>query len=163
MARLHHLWYNRERYTFKDLAAGAGRLLDRKLGRLIGVSTPFTRLARQLAPALRRPPAVSGFTGDNWLAPACTVRLRGRGPARELYLAGVPAADMELEVALGGQRLARAALPAQAPARVCFRLPNGAGGRLTLRFSRHVADGYGRRVSFRVFDTNLFSEKDLAG
>jgi hypothetical protein len=49
------------------------------------------------------------------------------------------------------------------PARVGFRVPEGAGGRLRLTFSRHVVDGDGRRVSFRLEDTNLFAEKDLVG
>jgi hypothetical protein len=77
-----------------------------------------------------------------------------------LYLAGYVPIDLLAEVSLDGRRLRKYSLRAGVFETIDIG-PLDHPGSLTVRFSAHVIDQVGRRVSFLVQDTNLFSEHDL--
>jgi hypothetical protein len=92
---------------------------------------------------------------DRWLGPELEVTHMG-GPVR---LAGVPARDTTLRVFHGAMELTAVPLRADKPAEVCVDAPPGP---LRLSFSEWELLPDGRRVSFKLTGTTLFSERDVA-
>jgi hypothetical protein len=106
----------------------------------------------------RRP--VFGFWADNWLGPTCCVYLKKATIPQEWRLAGMAPMDMTLTLGVEGRALGKYTLRANQYETICFDASPELGRRLTLRFSKHIIDAVRRRLSFRLMDTNLFSEYD---
>lgn len=93
---------------------------------------------------------------DLWLGPELTVAHPG-GPVR---LAGVPVASGVLRVSRGSAEVAVVELHAGEPADVCVEIPGPGPVRLTFSDSELLPDG--RRVSFQLHGTTLFTERAVA-
>lgn len=93
---------------------------------------------------------------DLWLGPELTVPHAG-GTVR---LAGVPTRDGVLRVYRGRDELVAVPLRANEPTDVCIEVPNPGPIRITFSESEQLPDG--RRVSFKLHGTTLFTERDAA-
>jgi glycosyltransferase involved in cell wall biosynthesis len=102
------------------------------------------------------PTARVALEPDLWLGPELTLP-HARGPVR---LAGVPARDSVLRVYRGDDEVAAVELRADEPADVCVELPGEGPVRLSFSESELLPDG--RRVSFKLHGTTLFTERDAA-
>jgi glycosyltransferase involved in cell wall biosynthesis len=171
LSRLHHRWANRATYSNRDFLRDTTKAMRKRFGKrlkpLVTLARPLTRFltpkrAQQLlAPA--RPPAVHGYWGDNWLSETLSVRLKD-GPAGEhVQLAGIATEPMELTVAVKDKTVGVFPLRGGASEEVCFHVEPGDGREVVLKFTKHMVDGAGRKLSFLLQGTNLFSEQDLAG
>ena len=96
------------------------------------------------------------LASDLWLGPELTLAHAG-GPVR---LAGVPSRDSVLRIYRGGAEVAAVQLRADEPADVCVDVPGGGPLRITFSDSELLPDG--RRVSFKLHGTTLFSERAVA-
>ena len=108
-----------------------------------------------------QPRRVTGYWADNWVDPRLDVVL-ARASARSLRLEGVPAADMTVDVAVDDEVVQKVALRGGKRATIECVGPYSGSETLSFVFSESVQDGAGRRVSFRVEATDLFTEEDLA-
>lgn len=104
---------------------------------------------------------VTGYWADNWVDPRLDVML-ARGSAGPLRLEGVPAADMTVDVAVDDEVVQKVALRGGERTTIECAGPYSGSETLSFVFSESVQDGGGRRVSFRVEATDLFTEEDLA-
>lgn len=93
---------------------------------------------------------------DLWLGPELTMPHAG-GIVR---VAGVPICDAVLRVYRGNDELAAMPLQANVPTDVCVEVPTAGVLRITFSESEPLTDG--RRVSFKLYGTTLFSERDAA-
>jgi glycosyltransferase involved in cell wall biosynthesis len=104
---------------------------------------------------------VSGFWPDNWVGERLEVVVERRDSPRRLQLVGRPVSEMTVKVSANGTQLGEYALGDSDFESVDFELPPGPQEVVTFRFSEHAVDANGRRVAFRVRNTNLFREDDL--
>jgi glycosyltransferase involved in cell wall biosynthesis len=121
----------------------------------------FPHLRRQLAGLnprkwFREVPRRVKLEPDLWLGPELTVPHAG-GSVR---LAGVPSCNTVLRVYHGSDELAAVPLQANEPADVYLDVPSAGPLRITFSESEQLPDG--RRVSFKLHGTTLFSERDAA-
>jgi glycosyltransferase involved in cell wall biosynthesis len=93
---------------------------------------------------------------DLWLGPELVLSHAG-GP---VHLAGIPACDSVLRVSRGGAELAVLELRANEPAELCVEVPGPGPLRLAFSAAEPLPDG--RRVSFKLHGTTLFTESDAA-
>ena len=117
--------------------------------------------AADLDPVPQRRRRVTGYWADNWVDPRLEVVL-ARGSARPLRLEGVPATDMTVDVAVDDEVVQTVALRGGKRTTIECGGPYSGSETLSFVFSDSVQDGGGRRVSFRVEATDLFTEEDLA-
>lgn len=161
MACLHHRWWNRHLYTWRDIEnfvrQQAKERCLRSMPLAARVVTGIVRRARRFLAGGPMP----GLLGDNWISPTCVVKLQDRAPNGEMYLAGTPATDMMLTLEVDGKTVQRRQLRANAFEEICFPAPERGSRQLVLRFSNHILDAAGRRLSFHVLGTDMFSEQDL--
>jgi glycosyltransferase involved in cell wall biosynthesis len=170
LGRLHHWWANRATYSsrefFRDSTQAFKKRLVRKLGRLTGVVRPLYHLVRRVPAgqllAGTQPCAVKGFWGDNWMGSTFTVKLKDSPAGEHVELAGIASEPMDLTIAVNDQPIGTYGLQGQKLEEVKFQVPPGASRKVELKFSKHLVDGAGRQLSFRLQGTNLFSEQDLA-
>ena len=104
---------------------------------------------------------ITGYWADNWVDPRLEVVL-ARGSATSFRLTGVPATDMSVDLAVDTEPVE--SIPLRGGKRTTIECVGPYAGSETLSFvfSDAVTDGSGRRVSFRVEATDLFTEEDLA-
>jgi hypothetical protein len=107
-------------------------------------------------PSLRRAPDRVKLTPDLLIGPELSVRHPG-GPAR---ITGIPLRDSVLRVFRGNDELAAVPLRANEVADVCVEIPAAGQVRVTFSESEQLPDG--RRVSFKLQGTTLFTERDAA-
>jgi glycosyltransferase involved in cell wall biosynthesis len=103
---------------------------------------------------------IYGYWQDGWLGPVCQVLVRERRLGERLRIAGRPAADLTLEVRCANRVVGKRSLQGNVTETVTLDAESDGRGQtvVTLCFSAWVRDGAGRRVSFCVQETNLFSE-----
>ena len=81
--------------------------------------------------------------------------------AEQIHLSGTPATDMELMVAINNRPLGVFPLRQEEVEEIRFQVKPSRQLNLLLYFSGHKVDTAGRKLSFRLLGSNLFSEKDL--
>lgn len=169
----HHRWLNRHRYLsgwwiaaeLRSLARSPARAARRRARTLKtsarALRSPWSRAGRVPNEAETLRPRVTGFRVDNWVEPQLDVVVDTRLRGRELRLVGEPVAPMTVAVSTGDQQLGQFDLAKNGRQTVLVELPPGPRAVLTYVFSRHEPDAHGRSVSFRLQETNLFTEQDL--
>jgi glycosyltransferase involved in cell wall biosynthesis len=184
LATLHHRWLNRQQYSRTQWLASGVAAAKRQLIRGLSHVPPLLALAVRLKRAIRRAlravrsafhrsretttaalgggMRVSGFWPDNWVAEKLDVVVGPRENTSELRMVGWPIAGMTLEVSANGSRLGRFELEGSREEAVVVQLPPGPSETISFRFSDAVIDTAGRSVSFRLSETNIFGEEDLA-
>ena len=170
LGRLHHRWDNRATYSNRDFLHDAARSFKKRFGKrlrpLLTLPQPVTRfLTAQGAQRLLSPPhprTVEGVWSDNWMGATCAVRLKDNPVGEHIQLSGVATEPMELTVAVQDQPIAVFSLRGQTIEDIQFQVEPGHERELVLNFSRHMVDAAGRKLSFMLQGTNLFSEPDLA-
>ena len=156
ITRVVQTWYhNRYRCHKKRWRAAASVLANER--RFV---VPFLR--RQVSAVNPRnwfraaPLSPVKLASDLWLGPELTLAHAG-DPVR---LAGVASRDSVLRVYRGDAEVAAVQLRANEPADVCVDAPGGGPLRITFSDSELLPDG--RRVSFKLHGTTLFSERAVA-
>jgi glycosyltransferase involved in cell wall biosynthesis len=153
LAWLHHLWWNRRQYAPQAMARW---LVEQGRYWLVHTSwlRPVVAPVRRLYGALLRPWLPLPLGEDNWLGPSGVIDLPEQSADQVWRLTGAPCDDMQLTVRAGRQCVGVWSLRRGRSEQVQFRVPSGVT-RARLRFSRsQFLDG--RRISFRVEQTNLF-------
>jgi glycosyltransferase involved in cell wall biosynthesis len=107
IAYLHHKWWNRHLYTWRDIARAVRHRAQKPLTRYMPFAVRVLRRIARRGIDLPSGPVVSGFWGDNWLAPTCVFALPHRASGSDLHLAGIPASDMMVTVNLDNQTVER--------------------------------------------------------
>ena len=160
MAVLHCLWYHRHQHPLKNNILSLGlKIKNRVLDRLPLVPSTYRLLWPVTYRVTGRRP-VFGFWADNWLGPICCIFLKKGTIPQKWRLAGIAPIDMTLILGMKGHTLGTYALRAGQYETIFFDVSPELGQRLILRFSNHIVDAVHRRLSFRLMDTNLFSEYD---
>jgi glycosyltransferase involved in cell wall biosynthesis len=156
ITRVVQAWYhNRYRCGIKPWRAAASILnAERKflvpfLRRQAAALNPRTWF-RPAAPRVKLAP-------DLWLGPELELPYH---PDPAVRLAGVPACDSVLRVYRGRAEVAVVRLRANEPADVCVDVPGTGPLRLTFSAAEPLPDG--RRVSFKLHGTTLFTEREAA-
>jgi glycosyltransferase involved in cell wall biosynthesis len=169
LGRLHHRWDHRAIYSNRDFLRDSGRALKKRLGtRLRPLVTLTKPVARFLTPQRSRrllaaaPKAVKGVWSDNWVGATCVVHLKDSPVGDHIQMTGIPTEAMELTVAVKDRPIAVFPLHGQQVEEIQFQVEPGHKRMLVLNFSRHMVDTAGRKLSFMLLGTNLFSEQDLA-
>jgi len=102
---------------------------------------------------------VKGVYADNWMSPKCRIRLdQSNG---KYHLAGVPNQDMTMLIVVNGKRGESHHLTSNKYEQFEFELGAESEARLDLRFSKWFEDSHKRRLSFLIYDTDLFMPYDL--
>jgi hypothetical protein len=169
LGRLHHRWDNRATYSNRDFLRDTAKSFKKRFGKrlrpIMTLTKPVAqfltakRAQRLLAPA--QPRIVDGVWSDNWVGATCVVRLKDSPVGEHIQLTGVPTEPMELTVAVQNKPIAVFALHGQLED-IRFQVEPGPQRELVLSFSKHMVDAAGRKLSFMLQGTNLFSEPDLA-
>ena len=170
LGRLHHRWDNRATYSNRAFLRDAAKALKKRFGNRLGpiltLTKPITQfLTRQRARRLltvAKPRVVDGVWSDNWVGATCVVRLKDSPVGEHLQLTGIANEPMELTVAVQDKPIGVFPLRGQQLEDIQFQVEPGSRRQLKLSFSKHMVDAAGRRLSFRLQGTNLFSEQDLA-
>ncbi len=158
---LHHKWDHRSQFDRKQFMHFLRVRTFSALTRM-GLRGPLVRVRAWLkGEGPDRTERVSGFYRDNWLADSLRIPARKRSPGQTIHLAGSSPQSVTLSVWAEGRMLtAHDFLPDQygrveiAPSDIDNKAVN-------IKFSSSFIDAEGRHLSFRVADTNLFSEQDL--
>jgi glycosyltransferase involved in cell wall biosynthesis len=170
LGRLHHRWDNRATYSNRAFLRDAAKALKKRFGKRLEPIVTLTKpLARFLKPqrarrllAQAKPRAVDGVWSDNWVGATCVVRLKDSPVGEHLQLIGIATEPMELTVAVQDKPIGVFPLRGQQLEDIQFQVEPGSERQLMLSFSKHLVDAAGRKLSFRLQGTNLFSEQDLA-
>lgn len=158
---LYRRWYHELGFTvpraWRELKRrGRGKLSGvQKLAQWAGNDADVAQAMDRLAP-------VRGMWADNWLGPQAQFVIGDVAAGQELWLGGTAAADMDVRIDVDGSPIESRALPAGQYTAMRWTAEQIGRRRLSLRFASHVIDARGRRLSFRIEDTNLFSEDDVA-
>jgi glycosyltransferase involved in cell wall biosynthesis len=161
MTLLHYLWWNPKRRVLRRMAGLAARDLERRLAPCPGVAMRFIPRLRRHARLAPHSKVVFGCWEDHWMEPTVTIACRDQLPGGVLMLTGTAPVDMRLEPWVDGRPLPGIELRAGESETICLGPLARPGRILTLRFSEHIVDAEGRRVSFRIQETNLFAEQDF--
>ena len=102
---------------------------------------------------------MKGVYADNWMSSKCSFRLKNS--SGKYHLAGVPNQDMIMRVFLNGERGEVYRLTSNKYEQFEFEIGGENGTRLNLRFSKFFQDPEKRKLSFLIYDTNLFMPYDL--
>jgi hypothetical protein len=102
---------------------------------------------------------IDGIWSDNWIGPISVVRLKDSPGGEQIRLTGIPVMDMELTVAVDKKPIGVFPLRRNQMEEIRFHIKPGR--ELLLHFSRHIIDSSGRKLSFILHGSNLFSEQDL--
>jgi glycosyltransferase involved in cell wall biosynthesis len=102
-----------------------------------------------------------GIWSDNWVGPLCRVTLEDVPFAEQIQLSGTPTTDMELMVAVNNRPIGVFPLREEHVEEILFQVKPCRQLHLLLYFSGHKVDTVGRKLSFRLLGSNLFTEKDL--
>jgi glycosyltransferase involved in cell wall biosynthesis len=170
LGRLHHRWDNRATYSNREFLRDVTKSLKAHLGsRLRPLLAIWNEAGTGLLTGQRvlgllaqaRAKKVVGFWSDNWVGETCVVRLRDSFIGEHIEFAGVPTEPMKLTVAIKDQPIAVFPLRGKQLEELEFEVEPGQRRELVLKFSRHMLDATGRKLSFKLHGTNLFSEHDL--
>jgi glycosyltransferase involved in cell wall biosynthesis len=112
-------------------------------------------------PAPSEPKTFDGVWSDNWIGASCQVRLKDNSVGHQIQLTGTPNEPMQLTVAVNDKPVKVFQLRGQHLEEIQFQVEPGQEREVVLHFSKHVVDTAGRRLSFRLQGSNLFSEQDL--
>ena len=169
LGRVHHRWDHRSTYSNRDFLRDSGRALKTRLGTrlqaLVTLTKPVARFltpqrSRQLLAAALK--TVTGVWSDNWVGATCVVPLKDSPVGDHILMTGIPTEAMELTVAVKDRPIAVFPLRGQQVEEIQFQVEPGQERMVVLNFSRHMVDAAGRKLSFMLLGTNLFSEQDLA-
>ncbi|MCF8143841.1 MAG: glycosyltransferase [Deltaproteobacteria bacterium] len=153
----HYILFNRDYYRPKNLpmslSLGISPYLQRRSPILYHL---FYRLGRDLS---RHKAKVKGVYQDNWISPKCCFRLNNSNG--KYHLAGVPNQDMSMRVLLNGKQGDAYQLISNKYEQFEFEIGGENGTRLELRFSKWFEDPHKRKLSFLIYDTDLFMPYDL--
>lgn len=153
----HYILFNKDYYRLRNLpmifGPRLGPALQRRFPILYHILYEFGRdLYRQKA-------IVKGVYADNWISPKCSFRLNDS--SGKYHLAGVPNDDMIMRVFLNGERGEVYRLTSNKYEQFEFEISGENGTRLDLRFSKFFQDPQKRKLSFLIYDTDLFMPYDL--
>jgi glycosyltransferase involved in cell wall biosynthesis len=167
LSRLHHRLVNRSTYGNREFLRDAKTAVKKRFGKKLRPLLSLARGAmRGSTPgkglAVGKTCAVEGFWDDNWMAETCMVRLKEKPTGAHVQLTGIARDDMTLTINVNDNPIASFALQGQKLGQVKFRLEPGQDRNVVLKFSNHKVDAAGRKLSFLLQSTNLFSEQDLA-
>ena len=157
MGFFHYILFNKDYYRLRNLPMIFGpRLapaLQRRFPILYHILYEFGRdLYRQKA-------IVKGVYADNWISPKCSFRLNSA--QAKFHLAGVPNQDMKMRVFLNGKQSEVYRLTSNKYEQFEFETGGENKTRLDLRFSKFFQDPQKRKLSFLIYDTDLFMPYDL--
>jgi len=108
---------------------------------------------------VRQKTNVKGVYEDNWLSPKCSIRLNTSNG--KYHLSGVPNQDMMMHAYVNGKRWKAYQLTSHKHEKFEFEIGTERETRLELRFSKWFEDSHERKLSFLVYDTDLFMPYDL--
>jgi hypothetical protein len=104
---------------------------------------------------------IDGVWSDNWIGPICRIHLKNLLFGEHIHLTGIPTLDMELTVAVNNKPIGVFPLRDQQLEEIRFPVKPGRQLDLLLYFSGYKVDTAGRKLSFMLQGSNLFSERDL--
>jgi glycosyltransferase involved in cell wall biosynthesis len=153
----HHILFNRDYYRLRNLpmilGPGIYPFLQR---RFPGLYHMFYEFGRDL---YRQSTKVKGVYADNWMSPKCSFRLNDSNG--KYHLAGVPNQDMMMHTFLNGKLVEAHQLTSNKYEQFEFESRAKGETRLELRFSRSFEDPKKRKLSFLIYDTDIFMPYDL--
>jgi len=157
IAFFHYMLFNRDYYRRQNLPMifkpGSLSFLQQRSPMLYQI---FYEFGRDL---YRQKTRVKGVYADNWMSPKCKIRL---DPSNgKFHLAGVPNEDMTMLVLVNGKRGETYQLTSNKYERFEFEISAESGARLELHFSKWFEDSHKRKLSFLIYDTDLFMPYDL--
>ena len=157
MGFFHYILFNKDYYRFRNLPMIFGPRLAPALRRR---SPVLYHLLYEFGRDLYRQKAiVKGVYEDNWISPKCSIRLNSS--KRKYHLAGVPNQDMIMRVFVNGESGEVYQLTSNKYEQFEFEVAGENGTRLDLRFTRFFPDPQKRKLSFLIYDTDLFMPYDL--
>jgi len=154
---LHYILFNRDYYCFRNLPMIFGPRLAPGLQRRF--PTLYHKLYEYGRDLYKQKAKIKGIYEDNWMSPKCSFRLASSNG--KYHLAGVPNQDMNMRVFLNGERGEVYRLRSNKYEQFEFEVGRENGTRLELRFSKWYEDPQKRKLSFLIYDTDLFMPYDL--
>jgi hypothetical protein len=104
---------------------------------------------------------VVGFYTDNWLADQLIIAPKKYVQGHVLYIAGKPYQNSTITVHVGGRVVKQQDLLADVFCKIELPSESFDNEQIICKFSNSMADAMGRRLSFLLQDTNLFTEQDI--
>jgi hypothetical protein len=160
LARLYRHWYHELGFTvpraWRELKRRGRSKLARfeKLADWAGSDPDVGRAIGRIAP-------VRGLGADNWLGPRAQFVIREVAAGQTLHLGGIAGVDTTVHIEIDGRPVESRGLKAGKHQILTWPADDLRGRCLSLRFSEYVVDERGRKRSFLIEDTNLFSEDDV--
>ena len=153
----HYILFNKDYYRLRNFPMifepRLAPALQRRFPILYHIFYEFGRdLYRQKA-------IVKGVYADNWMSSKCSFRLNNSNG--KYHLGGVPNQDMIMRVFLNGERCEVYRLTSNKYEQFEFEIGVENGTRLELRFSKFFQDPQKRKLSFLIYDTDLFMPYDI--
>ena len=160
LGSLHHKWAGPKRYLLGKMVPSIAKRAARRLalagrkpkraGSVPATSVPVTQ---------QRLPIV-GYLADNWLEPRLSIPPKERVAGQVLRIAGFAPVDVEMRVMVGDREIQKLELKARHYKKITFPADLVGNDRIEILFTAFMTDAANRRLSFRVQDTNLFTEQD---
>lgn len=119
---------------------------------------PLVRKIRRQRYRVEAGKPVFGVWPDNWLGPLAQFYVQRKNLNQELYLEGIPAKNLRVNIKLDQAIIEQKDLAANQPVRLM--IPAEIGQKVQLEFSSARRDPEGRYLTFLLQDTNLFAEYD---
>ncbi|MGB6017711.1 MAG: hypothetical protein WBG32_23455, partial [Nodosilinea sp.] len=104
---------------------------------------------------------VNGYFRDNWLSPVVTILSKKAGASEEFYVVGTAPINLVMTVYSGKQMVSSFNISAHQNQTIKLSSSVLSDKSLKLSFSKYIKDSSGRKISFLLEATNLFSERDL--
>jgi hypothetical protein len=104
---------------------------------------------------------VNGYFTDNWLSSVVTIPGKKAGASEEFYIVGTAPVNLVMTVYSGKQIVSSFNIPAYQNQTIKLSSSVLTGQYLKLSFSKYIKDSSGRKISFLLEATNLFSEREL--
>jgi glycosyltransferase involved in cell wall biosynthesis len=157
MGRLHYAYISRCHRSKISIARLALFKAVRTLRRLVRANYALNTVATAVGIAK----SVEGVMLDNWLSPRLVIRRSWRNPGWIGHLDGTPPVDQHVQVMINGRIDSVWDCLADQPMMIEFRFPAEKVDFIEIQFSNFILDDKGRRVSFFLEATNLFTEADI--
>ncbi|MDZ7698225.1 MAG: glycosyltransferase [Deltaproteobacteria bacterium] len=161
LAMLHLRFFDFRRMGIRNIPFALRRTYARALSRSFSKGGIFYRISNPFLVKLADKRPVSGLWSDNWLGPRCSFFKNETSLVSDDLIGGIPAIDMDLTVKLDNKEVLRKSLKEKTYESIRFSIDPNGYKRIQLNFSRHVLDPARRRLSFLLFETNLFREEDI--
>ena len=157
MGFFHYILFHKNYYRLRNFPMIFGPRLASDLQR--GFPVLYRILYKFGRDLYRRKAIVKGVYEDNWISSKCSVRLNDSNG--KYHLAGVPNQDMMMRVFLNGKRGEVYRLTSNKYEQFEFEVNGEKEKKLELRFSKGSKDPQKRKLSFLIYDTDLFMPYDI--